>query len=142
MKKLMTIFLALLLMFNTVLGTVAQAQIVNDDKEVIEDGDIEIDVNDLEVYKRQVQAIRDDAKDITAYNDTQREMIKNFNEKTDELELNIENSCAPEAVTGMGFSQIYDLSSIPQRLMLVGRLCVAMRFATTTLRYKVDQAHV
>ncbi|WP_294985165.1 CAMP factor family pore-forming toxin [uncultured Fenollaria sp.] len=142
MKKLMTIFLALLLMFNTVLGTVAQAQIVNDDQEVIEDGDIEIDVNDLEVYKRQVQAIRDDAKDITAYNDTQREMIKNFNEKTDELELNIENSCAPEAVTGMGFSQIYDLSSIPQRLMLVGRLCVAMRFATTTLRYKVDQAHV
>lgn len=144
MKKLMTIFLALLLMFNTVLSTVAQAQMINDDEEVIEDGDIEIDVNDLEVYKRQVQAIRDDAKDITPYNDTHKEMIKNFNEKTDELELNIENSCSPEAVggIGMGFSQIYDLSSIPQRLMLVGRLCVAMRFATTTLRYKVDQAHV
>ena len=144
MKKLMTIFLALLLMFNTVLTTVASAKMINDDEAAAGEDDLDIEVNDLEVYKRQVQAIRDEAKDITPHNEENRKMLENFNEKTNELEANIENSLQPEAVGGfgMGFAQIYDLSSIPQRLMLVGRLCVAMRFATTTLRYKVDQAHV
>ena len=144
MKKLMTIFLALLLMFNTVLTTVASAKMINDDEAAAGEDDLDIEVNDLEVYKRQVQAIRDEAKDITPHNEENRKMLENFNEKTNELEANIENSYAPEAVGGfgMGFAQIYDLSSIPQRLMLVGRLCVAMRFATTALRYKVDQAHV
>ena len=54
MKKLMTIFLALLLMFNTVLTTVASAKMINDDEAAIGEDDLDIEVNDLEVYKRQV----------------------------------------------------------------------------------------
>jgi len=41
----------------------------------------------------------------------------------------------------MGVADIYDLSSIPQRLLLLGRMGRAIRFATTQLRYKVDAAH-
>ena len=91
MKKLMTIFLALLLMFNTVLTTVASAKMINDDEAAIGEDDLDIEVNDLEVYKRQVQAIRDEAKDITPHNEENRKMLENFNAKTDELEANIEN---------------------------------------------------
>lgn len=141
MKRVLTLSLAGLMATGAILPTVASAQIINDDNVVIDDN-TDITVNDLEVYKRKVQAIRDDAHSLTPHNKTNREMMDNFDEKTDELEVGIEKTFEAQKMGGLAFSQIYDLSSIPQRLMLVGRLCVAMRFATTALRYKVDQAHV
>lgn len=141
MKRLLTLSLAGLMATGALLPTVASAQIINDDNVVIDDN-TDITVNDLEVYKRKVQAIRDDAHSLTPHNETNRKMMDNFDDKTDELEIGIEKTFEAQRMGGLAFSQIYDLSSIPQRLMLVGRLCVAMRFATTALRYKVDQAHV
>lgn len=138
MKKLLSLILAVTMFFSAFIPTVAQAALINDDAPEETE---ELQIDDLEVYKREVKAIRDDAAEIVPHNEENVKMLNNFNEKTDELEVSIENSFQPQQAA-MGFAQIYDLSTIPQRLMLVGRLCVAMRFATTALRYKVDQAHV
>lgn len=136
MKKLLSLTLAVLMLFGALLPNFAYAL-----EEDAPQEEQEIVIDDLEVYKRQVTAIRDDVKTIEAKNKHHVEMIQETNEKVDELEMSIEKSIEAQGAR-MSFGQIYDLSSIPQRLMLVGRLCVAIRFATTALRYKVDQAHV
>ncbi len=136
MKRLLSLTLAVLLLFGALVPNFAFAL-----EEDAPQENQEITVDDLEVYKRQVKAIRADVNSIETKNKHQVEMVQEVNEKTDELEVSIEKSLEAQGAR-MSFGQIYDLSSIPQRLILVGRLCVAIRFATTALRYKVDQAHV
>ena len=137
-KKFLSITLAGFMAVGSLLPTVTNAALIDDDAPEVEE---DLTINDLETYKRKVQAVKSEAKQLTPHNKENVKMLNNFDEKTDELEVSIEKSFEAQGM-GLGFSQIYDLSSIPQRLMLVGRLCVAMRFATTALRYKVDQAHV
>lgn len=142
MKKLLATTLAATMAFTAIAPSMAFADeleistpvLIQDAKEETE----KLEIADLEVYKKQLQGYRDDVFQMPT---THKEDIKaqaQFEEKTLEMEQNIDKM----AVGAIGFANIYDLSSIPQRLMLIGRLCVAMRFATTELRYKVDQAHV
>ena len=138
-KRFLSLTLAGFMAVGSLLPTVTNAAIIEDDAPTVED---ELTINDLEIYKRKVQAVKSEAKQLTPHNKENVKMLNNFDEKTDELEVGIEKSFEAQGMAGLGFAQIYDLSSIPQRLMLIGRLCVAMRFATTALRYKVDQAHV
>lgn len=97
----------------------------------------ELEIAEIEEFQRQLQGIREEALQVTTFNKTQEKMKADFDEKTLELDQNFDKM----AVGTVGFADIYDLASIPQRLMLVGRMGVAMRFATTELRYKVDRAH-
>lgn len=97
----------------------------------------ELEIAEIEEFQRQLQGIREEALQVTTFNKTQEKMKADFDEKTLELDQNFDKM----AIGAVGFADIYDLASIPQRLILVGRMGVAMRFATTELRYKVDRAH-
>lgn len=96
-------------------------------------------MDEVEVYKQQIKSIQGDVNSLELSKPIHYDVQKDFNEKSLELSDNIEHSSV--GAIGMGFSSVYDLSSIPQRLILLGRLGRAMRFATTELRYKVDAAH-
>lgn len=135
MKRFLSMLLVAGMLFATVVPSAFADGLIDDtgsgDTPVIE-------IDDLEVYTRQVNAIRDEVNSLPSYRPEDDELKAEFNKKADELNLNIQK--AGEGAVG-GFADIYDLSSIPQRLILFGRLCRAMRFATTELRYKVDAAH-
>ncbi|MCI5674563.1 MAG: CAMP factor family pore-forming toxin [Ezakiella sp.] len=147
MKKLLSLTLALLIAITTLAPTLAFAEeletnVIIDTPEESK----ELEFNDekenlFQQAKREINEIRADGNSITIHRKKDQELLDEFNKSMDELEVGVENSYGGQKAA-LGFSQIYDLSSIPQRIILAARMCVAMRFATTALRYKVDQAHV
>ncbi|WP_300410422.1 CAMP factor family pore-forming toxin [Lagierella sp.] len=158
MKKLISGALALAMAFGAVAPTITLANEVKEENEVaveeklevsekkvgingiIDDAEEEtavLEIAEYDEFKRQLQGYRDEVDHLETHNETQEKMKAEFDEKTLEIEGNIDKM----SVGAVGFADIYDLQSIPQRLMLVGRLGVAIRFATTELRYKVDAAH-
>lgn len=110
-KKFLSITLAGFMAVGSLLPTVTNAALIDDDAPAVED---DLTINDLETYKRKVQAVKSEAKELTPHNEENVKMLNNFDEKTDELEVSIEKSFEAQGM-GLGFSQIYDLSSIPQR---------------------------
>lgn len=96
-----------------------------------------LEISDAQEFKKQLSGMRDDVLNIQTNKEIQEEMKADYNEKSLEIEENIDKM----SVGAIGFANIYDLDSIPDRIMLLGRLGVAIRFATTELRYKVDAAH-
>lgn len=96
-----------------------------------------LEIADAKEFKRQLSGMRDDVAKLETNKDIQEEMKAEYNDTSLEIEENIDKM----SVGAGSFATIYDLDSIPDRIMLLGRLGVAIRFATTELRYKVDAAH-
>lgn len=99
--------------------------------------DPKLEIADAKEFKRQLSGMRDDVSKLETTKDIQEEMKAEYNDTSLEIEENIDKM----SVGAGNFATIYDLDSIPDRVMLLGRLGVAIRFATTELRYKVDAAH-
>ena len=122
------------------MGTVAPAvSYAQEDKLEIVQGAEETEklgIDEAEVYKRQIKSIQNEVNSIQVKREDEKEMVDKFNETSLEISEKID-----QTAVGMGVADIYDLSSIPQRLLLLGRMGRAIRFATTQLRYKVDAAH-
>ena len=95
-----------------------------------------LSMDEAEVYKQQIRSMRDDVNSIVITDDQDQEMVDEFNQTALEIEENIDKSAQ-----AFGIGDVYDLSSIPQRLLVLGRVGRTIRFATTQLRYKVDDAH-
>ena len=95
-----------------------------------------LSMDETEVYKQQIRSMRDDVNSLNITDDQDQEMVDEFNKSSLEIEENIDKSSQ-----GFGVADVYDLSSIPQRLLVLGRVGRTIRFATTQLRYKVDDAH-
>ena len=93
-------------------------------------------MDEAEVYKQQIKSMRDEVNSLDITDDQDQEMVDEFNQSTLELEENIDKS-----MQSLGVTDVYDLASIPQRLLVLGRVGKTIRFATTQLRYKVDDAH-
>lgn len=132
------------------------------------DVEASLEIDQVEVYRQQIKNVRQEVNELTPNNDSERELIEDFNQKADELEASIERSkeAADKGIDleslqttegeleidpdvdisnqefAGGFANIYDLSTIPTRVELLIRMGRAIRFATTELRYKVDSAHV
>ncbi len=98
--------------------------------------DVKLEMDDAANYKKQIKNIRDEVNGLKIHRKTDKEMVEEFNSKSLELSDNIDHTAQK-----FGIADVYDLSSIPQRLILLGRIGRAIRFATTQLRYKVDAAH-
>ena len=95
-----------------------------------------LSMDEAEVYKQQIRSMRDDVNSLNITDDQDQEMVDEFNKSSLEIEENIDKSSQ-----GFGVADVYDLSSITQRLLVLGRVGRTIRFATTQLRYKVDDAH-
>ena len=93
-------------------------------------------MDEAEVYKQQIKSMRDEVNSLDITDDQDQEMVDEFNQSTLEIEENIDKS-----MQSLGVTDVYDLASIPQRLLVLGRVGKTIRFATTQLRYKVDDAH-
>ena len=121
--------LSVVLLSSMLLGTVAPAvSYAQEDKLEIVQGAEETEklgIDEAEVYKRQIKSIQNEVNSIQVKREDEQEMV----DKID------------QTAVGMGVPDVYDLSSIPQKLLLLGRMGRAIRFATTQLRYKVDAAH-
>ena len=132
--------LSVVLLSSMLLGTVAPAvSYAQEDKLEIVQGAEETEklgIDEAEVYKRQIKSIQNEVNSIQVKREDEQEMVDKFNETSLEISDKID-----QTAVGMGVADIYDLSSIPQRLLLLGRMGRAIRFATTQLRYKVDAAH-
>ena len=132
--------LSVVLLSSMLLGTVAPAvSYAQEDKLEIVQGAEETEklgIDEAEVYKRQIKSIQNEVNSIQVKREDEKEMVDKFNETSLEISEKID-----QTAVGMGVADIYDLSSIPQRLLLLGRMGRAIRFATTQLRYKVDAAH-
>lgn len=131
LKKIFASVLAITLSF----GHVAPALAVSIEIDTPEETNA-LSMDEAEVYKQQIKSMRDDVNSLVITDDQDQEMVDKFNESSLEIEENIEK-------TAQGFSaaDLYDPASIPQRLLVLGRVGRAIRFATTQLRYKVDDAH-
>lgn len=93
-------------------------------------------MDEAEVYKQQIRSMRDEVNSIVITDDQDQQMVDEFNQAALEIEENIDKSAQ-----GLSAADLYDPASIPQRLLVLGRVGRTIRFATTQLRYKVDDAH-
>ncbi len=93
-------------------------------------------MDEAEVYKQQIRSMRDEVNSIVITDDQDQQMVDEFNQTALEIEENIDKSAQ-----GLSAADLYDPASIPQRLLVLGRVGRTIRFATTQLRYKVDDAH-
>lgn len=137
MKKLLSLSIALLMAVATFLPLAVAAE----EGDLL--GEIEISEEEIGTYKSQIEELKKEAEDFRPTNDTTRKMVEDYNEKTKELEEGIERSCN-QAQNGVmdNIGQLYNLASIPERIMLVAKIATAIRFATTELRFKVADAHL
>ncbi|MET3617051.1 hypothetical protein ABID14_000679 [Peptoniphilus olsenii] len=161
-KKIMAFILAVSI-FASSTTTVFANELI-DDADPVEE---KLEIDDVAVYKQKIKNIRSDVNNVVAKDDEEKKLIEEFNQKADELESGIDASVKAEErkinsedlqttegsleidpnvnienQEGIGFANIYDLSTIPTRVEVLIRMGRAIRFATTELRYKVDAAHV
>ena len=131
LNKIFASALAITLTFGHIAQTFASNIIVDTPEETNS-----LTMDEAEVYKQQIRSMRDEVNSLNITDDQDKEMVDEFNSKTLEIEDNIEKSSQ-----GFSAADLYDPASIPQRLLVLGRVGRAIRFATTQLRYKVDDAH-
>ncbi|MDU2353521.1 MAG: CAMP factor family pore-forming toxin [Anaerococcus sp.] len=131
LNKIFASALAITLTFGHIAPTFASNIIVDTPEETNS-----LTMDEAEVYKQQIRSMRDEVNSLNITDDQDKEMVDEFNSKTLEIEDNIEKSSQ-----GFSAADLYDPASIPQRLLVLGRVGRAIRFATTQLRYKVDDAH-
>ena len=74
-----------------------------------------LSIDEAEVYKQQIRSMRDEVNSINITDDQDQKMVDEFNSKALEIEENIDKSAQ-----GFGVADVYDLSSIPQRLLVLG----------------------
>lgn len=161
-KNILAFILAVLILASST-TTVLASEIIDDTEDVEE----KLEIDDVAFYKQKIKSARNDVNNVVVKNEDEQKLVDDFNQKADELEqgidatvkaeekkvnsedlqttdgdLEIDPSVDVENQEGIGFSNIYDLSTIPTRVEVVIRMGRAIRFATTELRYKVDAAHV
>lgn len=113
MKKLLSMILVFAIMFTAIAPSVFASGLIDD---IGSDENPVVEIDDLEVYKKEVNAIRDEVNALPSYRSEHDELKAEFNKSADELNANI-TKAEEGAVGGIGFASIYDLSSIPQRLI-------------------------
>ncbi|MDO5018410.1 MAG: CAMP factor family pore-forming toxin [Lagierella massiliensis] len=134
MKKIIASALAVVMAFGVIAPTVTLANEVNSNPTI---GEERVEVFDVDQYKEKLEDFREEISNLENITEHEEKMKAEFMEKTLELESNIDRMTSERSA----YSSIYDLNSIPQRLLLVAKLGVSIRFATTELRYKVEEAH-